>query len=79
MKVTLYWVVRSPGAVCLSFLSLLEFLKCLSNLLFKLNIWFSGCVVKWNRDWDKMELKILEITLSLKELTGTTLGTVSCL
>lgn len=26
---------------------------------------FSDCVVKWNRDWDRMELMILEIMLSL--------------
>ena len=39
---------------------------------------FSDCVVKWNRDWDRMELMILEITLSLKGSTGTTLEIVSC-
>ena len=39
---------------------------------------FSDCAVKWSNDWVKMELMTFEITLSLKELIGTTLVTVSC-
>ena len=44
---------------------------------YKCTLIFADCAVKWNKDWVKMELMILEITLSLKELIGTTLAIVS--